>query len=89
MGQGVMFGVASVQLGGCMTQHEKCREVNIDGWRGFCIYFEACRHRTATAAKHAIKETILEYVVGLLVRPTFSHLRRASHKITRRKELSM
>ena len=68
---------------GCMTQHEKCRMVSIDGWWGFCIYFEACRHRLATAAKHTIKETILEYVMGPLVRPTSSHLHRASHHNTR------
>ena len=52
-------------IGGCMSQHEKCGKVAIDGWWSFCIYFEACRHRTATAAKHAIKETILEYGSGL------------------------
>ena len=62
---------------------------SIDGWWGFCIYFEACRHRTATAAKHAIKETILEYGAGLLVRLTPSHLHRPSHNNTRSKDLSM
>lgn len=44
-----------------MTQDEKCCKVSTDGWWVFCIYFEACRHRTATAAKDAIKETILEH----------------------------
>ena len=68
-----------------MTQDEKCCKVSIDGWWGFCIYFEACRHRTATAAKHAIKETILEHkgqlnLAGLLLHPTPSHLHRAGHK---------
>ena len=42
--------------GGCMTQHGKCGKVSIEWLAGFCIYFEACRHRSATAAKIQLRK---------------------------------
>lgn len=52
---------------GYMTPNEECCMIDLCGYSLFCIYLGACSHRTATAAKHANKETFLEHAFSRAV----------------------